>query len=212
MIINTVIISPEGFVNCLEDSQIITYYKLLLYSSKLCTRSALKIETLMQAQAHVQACIVRQQLKAMHGTRALMSPPLNPPAPPSSPPPSPLPITTQTGKQLVFVQAPVRNVSFWAACCIPGVATYAFTLFFCKLVAYTFLYWLPYYINSVTIASTKLSPQVATVVIQCLGWKAHSYLQVSIYIYTCLVAPVFFLFSSVTLLPITPSSARLVVP
>ena len=51
------------------------------------------------------------------------------------------------------------------------MATYAFTLFFCKLVAYTFLYWLPYYINSVTIASTKLSPQVATVITQYLGYQ-----------------------------------------
>ena len=68
------------------------------------------------------------------------------------------------------MQIAPRNVTFWAACCIPGVATYAFTLFFCKLVAYTFQYWLPYYINSVTIASTKLSPQVGsiTVVLQAI--------------------------------------------
>lgn len=30
---------------------------------------------------------------------------------------------------------------------IPGVSAYAFCLFFSKLIAYTFLYWLPYYIN-----------------------------------------------------------------
>lgn len=30
---------------------------------------------------------------------------------------------------------------------IPGVLTFALCLFFCKLVAYTFLYWLPFYIS-----------------------------------------------------------------
>ena len=75
---------------------------------------------------------------------------------------------------LWYVQAPVRNVSFWAACCIPGLAIYAFTLFFCKLVAYTFLYWLPYCIDSVTIASTELSPQVGFVVL--VAWIFNPYL------------------------------------
>lgn len=52
------------------------------------------------------------------------------------------------------------GVSFAAAWCIPGVAVYAFTLFFAKLVAYTFLYWLPYYINATEVGGKKLSPQV----------------------------------------------------
>lgn len=39
------------------------------------------------------------------------------------------------------------TLSFLAAWRIPGVAVYAFSLFFAKLVAYTFLYWLPYYIH-----------------------------------------------------------------
>ncbi|GJP79295.1 hypothetical protein CLOP_g9543 [Closterium sp. NIES-67] len=38
-------------------------------------------------------------------------------------------------------------ISFWDACRIPGVAAYALCLFFAKLVAYTFLYWLPFYIK-----------------------------------------------------------------
>ncbi|CAI5514180.1 unnamed protein product [Closterium sp. Naga37s-1] len=38
-------------------------------------------------------------------------------------------------------------ISFWDACQIPGVAAYALCLFFAKLVAYTFLYWLPFYIK-----------------------------------------------------------------
>ena len=38
-------------------------------------------------------------------------------------------------------------VSFLKAWAIPGVAPFALCLFFTKLVAYTFLYWLPYYIS-----------------------------------------------------------------
>ena len=34
-------------------------------------------------------------------------------------------------------------MSFWTAWAIPGVAAFSLTLFFAKLVAYTFLYWLP---------------------------------------------------------------------
>ena len=50
------------------------------------------------------------------------------------------------------------GVSFMAAWCIPGVAVYAFTLFFAKLTAYTFLYWLPYYINSTEVGGQRLTP------------------------------------------------------
>ncbi len=38
-------------------------------------------------------------------------------------------------------------IGFFEAWRIPGVATFAFCLFFSKLVAYTFLYWLPFYIR-----------------------------------------------------------------
>lgn len=38
-------------------------------------------------------------------------------------------------------------VGFFEAWKIPGVAPFAFCLFFAKLVAYTFLYWLPFYIS-----------------------------------------------------------------
>jgi hypothetical protein len=38
-------------------------------------------------------------------------------------------------------------VGFLQAWAIPRVAPFAFCLFFAKLVAYTFLYWLPYYIK-----------------------------------------------------------------
>lgn len=40
-----------------------------------------------------------------------------------------------------------KAVGFIQAWKIPGVATFAFCLFFSKLVAYTFLYWLPFYIS-----------------------------------------------------------------
>lgn len=53
------------------------------------------------------------------------------------------------------------GVSFMAAWAIPGVAVYAFTLFFAKLVAYTFLYWLPYYINATEVGGKTLTPEQA---------------------------------------------------
>lgn len=61
-------------------------------------------------------------------------------------------------------RAPRREVpgmSFFSAWCVPGVATYAFTLFFAKLVAYTFLYWLPYYINATEVGGKQLTPSEA---------------------------------------------------
>ena len=38
-------------------------------------------------------------------------------------------------------------VGIIAACRIPGVVPFALCLFFAKLVAYTFMYWLPFYLN-----------------------------------------------------------------
>jgi OPA family glycerol-3-phosphate transporter-like MFS transporter 1/2 len=38
-------------------------------------------------------------------------------------------------------------IGFLEAWRLPGVAPFAFCLFFSKLVAYTFLYWLPFYIS-----------------------------------------------------------------
>lgn len=48
-------------------------------------------------------------------------------------------------------------VGFFEAWAIPGVAPFAFCLFFAKLVAYTFLYWLPYYIEHTEINGEYLS-------------------------------------------------------
>lgn len=47
-------------------------------------------------------------------------------------------------------------VGFLEAWRIPGVATFALCLFFAKLVAYTFLYWLPFYISHTGTQSSHL--------------------------------------------------------
>ena len=39
-------------------------------------------------------------------------------------------------------------IGFIGACKIPGVVEYSLSLFFGKLVSYTFLFWLPLYVNS----------------------------------------------------------------
>jgi OPA family glycerol-3-phosphate transporter-like MFS transporter 1/2 len=46
-----------------------------------------------------------------------------------------------------------KAVGFIEAWRIPGVAPFALCLFFCKLVAYTFLYWLPFYISHTGLSS-----------------------------------------------------------
>lgn len=43
--------------------------------------------------------------------------------------------------------AQTEAIGFWDAWKLPGVAPFACCLFFSKLVAYTFLYWLPFYIR-----------------------------------------------------------------
>nr|CAH0105951.1 unnamed protein product [Daphnia galeata] len=40
-----------------------------------------------------------------------------------------------------------KAISFWRAVQIPGVMEYSFSLFFTKLINYTFLYWLPKYLK-----------------------------------------------------------------
>ncbi|KAL2920454.1 putative glycerol-3-phosphate transporter 1 [Bienertia sinuspersici] len=52
-------------------------------------------------------------------------------------------------------------IGFLEAWKIPGVATYALCLFFAKLVAYTFLYWLPFYINHTEIGGEHLSSETS---------------------------------------------------
>ncbi|KAJ0983579.1 hypothetical protein J5N97_011834 [Dioscorea zingiberensis] len=50
-----------------------------------------------------------------------------------------------------------KPVGFFKAWRIPGVAPFAFCLFFSKLVAYTFLYWLPFYLSQTVIDGKHLS-------------------------------------------------------
>ena len=50
-----------------------------------------------------------------------------------------------------------QAAGFVAALKIPGVITFSLCLFFTKLVAYTFLYWLPFYIERTEIGGEYLS-------------------------------------------------------
>lgn len=53
-------------------------------------------------------------------------------------------------------------IGFAKAMMIPGVIEYSLSLFFAKLVSYTFLYWLPLYIAASTTYSTTLSADLST--------------------------------------------------
>ena len=54
-----------------------------------------------------------------------------------------------------------QAAGFRAALRIPGVVTFSLCLFFTKLVAYTFLYWLPFYIERTRIGGVYLTPAQA---------------------------------------------------
>lgn len=54
-----------------------------------------------------------------------------------------------------------KAVGFIEAWKIPGVAPFAFCLFFAKLVAYTFLYWLPFYVSHTAIDGKFLSSETS---------------------------------------------------
>ncbi|KAK2580084.1 hypothetical protein KPH14_012365 [Odynerus spinipes] len=53
-------------------------------------------------------------------------------------------------------------IGFVGAMSIPGVLEYSFSLFFAKLVSYTFLYWLPLYIAASSTYSATLSADLST--------------------------------------------------
>ncbi|XP_038066222.1 glucose-6-phosphate exchanger SLC37A2-like isoform X2 [Patiria miniata] len=53
-------------------------------------------------------------------------------------------------------------VSLGRALMIPGVIEFSLSLFFCKLVSYTFLFWLPYYIQGTTNLSDEQSADFST--------------------------------------------------
>ncbi|KAI4379814.1 hypothetical protein MLD38_006060 [Melastoma candidum] len=56
---------------------------------------------------------------------------------------------------------PSDAIGFLDAWSLPGVAPFAFCLFFSKLVAYTFLYWLPFYIRHTAVDGVHLSHKAA---------------------------------------------------
>ncbi|XP_044578407.1 glucose-6-phosphate exchanger SLC37A2 isoform X2 [Cotesia glomerata] len=55
-----------------------------------------------------------------------------------------------------------KAIGFVGAINIPGVLEYSLSLFFAKLVSYTFLYWLPLYISASTTYSAGLSADLST--------------------------------------------------
>ena len=62
--------------------------------------------------------------------------------------------------QLPAPAQPKRRHQFIEALCVPGVLPYALCLFFAKVIAYTFLTWLPFYIRSSPIGGRTLTPEV----------------------------------------------------
>lgn len=55
----------------------------------------------------------------------------------------------------------VHAVGFLEALSIPGVIPFALCLFFAKLVAYTFIYWLPFYLTDTEIGGEYMSDEAA---------------------------------------------------
>ncbi|KAK7330819.1 hypothetical protein VNO77_25022 [Canavalia gladiata] len=54
-----------------------------------------------------------------------------------------------------------KSIGLLEACMIPGVIPFALCLFFAKLVAYTFLYWLPFYLTQTDIGGKYISVKSA---------------------------------------------------
>ncbi|KAK2573851.1 Glucose-6-phosphate exchanger SLC37A2 [Acropora cervicornis] len=52
-------------------------------------------------------------------------------------------------------------ITFWRAVLIPGVIEYSLCLFFAKLVSYTFLFWLPFYIEHTPIGGERYGPRIS---------------------------------------------------
>ncbi|OWR46480.1 hypothetical protein KGM_200451B, partial [Danaus plexippus plexippus] len=69
-------------------------------------------------------------------------------------------VTEETG--LLSNRPRAGAVSLTRALAIPGVIEFSLSLFFAKLVSYTFLYWLPMYIKSSTNLTPKQSSELST--------------------------------------------------
>ncbi|KAI3825455.1 hypothetical protein L1987_06944 [Smallanthus sonchifolius] len=54
-----------------------------------------------------------------------------------------------------------KGIGLIGACFIPGVIPFALCLFFSKLVAYTFLFWLPFYLSQTEIGGERMSVKSA---------------------------------------------------
>jgi OPA family glycerol-3-phosphate transporter-like MFS transporter 1/2 len=67
---------------------------------------------------------------------------------------------------------PEPAVPFLTALRLPGVITYAMALFFSKLIAYTFLYWLPFYVGST--GASKAPPKPSPNSLACPSYP-HSF-------------------------------------
>ncbi|KAL0925234.1 hypothetical protein M5K25_003552 [Dendrobium thyrsiflorum] len=61
------------------------------------------------------------------------------------------------GKSCRGTEGEEEPISFFEAWRLPSVASYACCLFFSKLVAYTFLYWLPFYIRHTAVSGEYLT-------------------------------------------------------
>lgn len=64
---------------------------------------------------------------------------------------SPNPIRQDSDSEYDSESEEAQAIGIWGALKIPGVIEYSLCLFFAKLVSYTFLFWLPFYITQVQI-------------------------------------------------------------
>ncbi|XP_074264746.1 putative glycerol-3-phosphate transporter 4 [Silene latifolia] len=71
------------------------------------------------------------------------------------------PIESQSDGARQMSSTTRRSVGLFEACLIPGVIPFALCLFFAKLVAYTFLYWLPFYLSQTAIGGEYVSVKSA---------------------------------------------------
>ena len=69
---------------------------------------------------------------------------------------------THGGASVSSTSSSSSAISFVEALRIPGVIEFSLCLFFAKLVSYTFLYWLPNYINSTSGVDAKESANLST--------------------------------------------------
>ncbi|XP_013177255.1 PREDICTED: sugar phosphate exchanger 2 isoform X1 [Papilio xuthus] len=80
---------------------------------------------------------------------------------------APPPQSDEADESTALLRRPSREngesaVSLSRALAIPGVLEFSLSLFFAKLVSYTFLYWLPLYINTSTSLTPKQSGELST--------------------------------------------------